>query len=161
MNGLFHPANRLGLALDLPTNSPTLGAMRPSWLFVRQRFRRFLANIHPTIAQIEDGWTKIRGVASCLNRNYWNVSSETQNYLLVGSWGKQTMVRPPRDIDLMFFLPPSVYYRYAVRTGNRQSQLLQELKGVLLSTFSRTDLKGDGQVVVVPFDTYKVEVVGQ
>jgi len=129
------------------------------WLFVRQRFRCFLDNISLTTAQITDGWTKIRGVVFCLNRNYWNISSETQNYVLVGSWGKQTTVRPPRDIDLMFFLPPSVYYRYAARSGNRQSQLLQEVKSVLLPTFSRTDLKGDGQVIVAPFDTFKVEVV--
>ena len=78
--------------------------------------------------------------------------------MLIGSWGKFTTVRPPRDIDILFLLPPDVYWRYEKRTNNRQSQLLQEVKGVLTQTYSQTTMRGDGQVVVVPFASVDVEV---
>ena len=79
--------------------------------------------------------------------------------MLVGSWGKSTQIRPPRDIDVLFTLPPSVYERYEHVYGNKQSQLLQEVKNVLLKKYSTTKMRADGQVVLVPFLSYSVEVV--
>lgn len=94
-----------------------------------------------------------------LNRHYWLGATEPDaNGYLIGSWGKDTRVRPSRDVDLLFLLPSAVYWRFEARTGNRQSQLLQEVKGVLACTYSRTSLRGDGQVVVVPFEDIPVEV---
>jgi hypothetical protein len=69
------------------------------------------------------------------------------------------MIRPPRDIDILFILPNSVWQRFKQRPGNRQSQILQEVKGILSSTYNSTNMRGDGQVVVVPFASYAVEVV--
>jgi hypothetical protein len=40
-----------------------------------------------------------------------------------------------------------------------QSALLQEVKSVLTETYPNSDMSGDGQVVVVRFGTYNVEVV--
>lgn len=128
------------------------------WVYVERRFSRFLDNITITTAQADDGQTKQAGVRACLNRHYWGSSSETANSLLIGSWGKQTRVRPSRDIDLLFLLPPHVYHQYQGRTGNRQSQLLQEVKGVLTATYSQTTMRGDGQVVLIPFNTIPIEV---
>jgi hypothetical protein len=62
-------------------------------------------------------------------------------------------------VDLLFLLPPAVYHRFQQRDGNRQSQLLQEVKNVLAATYSQTRMRGDGQVVVVPFNTTPIEVV--
>jgi hypothetical protein len=69
------------------------------------------------------------------------------------------MTRPPRDVDLLFTLPESVRSRYSNRTGNIQSQILQEVKTVLQSQYPRTKIKGDGPVVLVEFTTIDVEVV--
>jgi hypothetical protein len=44
-------------------------------------------------------------------------------------------------------------------TGNKHSALLQEVKRVLKSTFPNTEMRGDGQVVVVGFARINVEVV--
>jgi hypothetical protein len=129
------------------------------WKAVTDRFDQFLENIALTEAQVNDGNSKHSGVRSCLNWHYYNVASESANSFLVGSWGKQTRVRPPRDIDLLFILPNSVYWRFNDYFGNKQSAILQEVKGVLAATYPRTDMRGDGQVVVVDFVTYKVEVV--
>jgi hypothetical protein len=52
----------------------------------------------------------------------------------------------------------AVYWRYQASSGNRRSDLLQELRNVLLSTYSQTDLRGDGQVVSIPFNQTPVEV---
>ncbi len=128
------------------------------WIYVRQRFRTFLENLQITAAQVEDGETKHKGVVSCLNRKYFGNAHETDNRLLIGSWGKRTRVRPPRDIDILFILPVSVYWRFDERAGNKQSQLLQEIRDVIRVTYPATDISGDGQVVVIPFNTYSVEV---
>lgn len=129
------------------------------WTGVTPRFTQFLDNIALTEDQVNDGITKYRGITSCLNRAYWDANSEDNHRLLVGSWGKFTWVRPPRDIDILFTLPAAVYYRFLQRTGNIQSQLLQEVKWHLEATYAQTRMRGDGQVVVVPFNTYAVEVV--
>lgn len=125
---------------------------------MRQRFERFLTNLQLTTDQVDDGETKHRGVTACLNDAYWGVSDETSNRLLIGSWGKFTRVRPPRDVDVLFVLPSSVYWRFEQRTGNKQSQLLQEVRGHLQSRYGQTTMRGDGQVVVVPFNSYQIEV---
>lgn len=125
---------------------------------VSQRFDAFLKNIRLTEDQVNDGITKHRGVRKCLNKHYYSSSSETDNSILIGSWGKDTRVRPPRDIDVLFALPWSVYERFQQRPGNKQSQLLQEVKGVLQASYSTTRMRGDGQVVVVPFTSFAVEV---
>jgi len=130
-----------------------------SWLYVERRFRAFLSNIKLTADQMADGRTKIANAVKCLNKHYRSVDSDSEHYMLGGSWGKLTYVRPPRDIDLIYFLPVETYTCYAERTGNIQSQLLQEVKGVLAGTFSQTAMRADGQVVMVGFNSYMVEVV--
>src|SRR5712692_9203403 len=125
---------------------------------VSQRFDKFLSNISLTYEQEQDGIKKHSGVRNCLNKHYFNITSESANSRLVGSWGKWTRVRPPRDIDVLFVLPPAVYQRYEGKIGNKQSQLLQEVKSVLSYTYSTTKMRADGQVVVVPFASYAVEV---
>jgi hypothetical protein len=152
--------NALGSLLTPPLNpfAPFPSAPVLRWLYVRRRFGRILSNISITDCQRQDGEKKQAGIRKCLNRYYWNEESETTNSFLIGSWGKGTLVRPPRDIDILFLLPAHVYWRFDNRKGNRQSQLLQEVKNVLVQTYSQTTMRGDGQVIVVPFDTIKIEI---
>jgi tRNA nucleotidyltransferase (CCA-adding enzyme) len=126
---------------------------------VSERFNALLNQFKLTPAQQEDGRTKHAGVRSTLNAHYYGTSSQYANSLLVGSWGKSTAIRPPRDVDVMFVLPFSVYERFQKVTGNKQSQLLQEVKGVLQRTYTSTTMRADGQIIIVPFASYAVEVV--
>lgn len=126
---------------------------------VNERFDHLLINITLTDAQKADGATKRQSVCSVLNRRYYNSESGTSNSIYVGSWGKGTRTRPPRDVDVLFELPLSVYQRLQARNGNKQSQLLQEVKTTLAASFSRTDIRGDGPVVMVPFQSYAVELL--
>ncbi len=128
---------------------------------VSTRFKKLLDNLTLTTIQRNDGQTKHKGVRSCLNSHYYGTSSDYANSLLIGSWGKATEIRPPRDIDVLFSIPWSVYTRLEanVFTTNKQSALLQEVKRVLQAQYSSTRMRADGQVVVVPFLSYSIEVV--
>lgn len=79
--------------------------------------------------------------------------------LLVGSYGKNTEIAPPSDIDILFEMPGDMYEHYNSRSYNGQSKLLQDIRNVLLAAYPRTEIVGDGQVVTVPFVTYRVEVL--
>ncbi|HKT20956.1 MAG TPA: hypothetical protein VJR47_23105 [Stellaceae bacterium] len=128
------------------------------WAYVRKRFTQFLVNLTLTDQQLEAGKMSQAKVRASLNRHYWGLSSETANSLLIGSWAKHTRIRPPRDIDILFLLPNSIFWNYEMRVGNRQSQLLSEVKDALLSIYPNTKLRQDGQVVIVPFDKMPIEI---
>lgn len=127
---------------------------------VGTRFTKFLQNLTLTDTQVNDGITKHTGVRRALNQHYWGSSDGYANSILVGSWGKSTEIRPPRDIDILFKLPKNVYDRYQQLPygRNKQSELLQEVKRVLERSYTTTDMRGDGQVVTVKFGSYAVEV---
>jgi Second Messenger Oligonucleotide or Dinucleotide Synthetase domain len=131
----------------------------PQWIAVRRRFTQFHQNLLLTPAQRTDGITKRAGVVSCLHSAYYGSNSQTDNSFVVGSWGKETAIRPPRDVDVYFLLPPAVYNRLQGYIWNRQSALLQEIRDRLIATYPATDMSGDGQIVVVNFGSYCVEVV--
>ncbi len=128
-------------------------------LYIGHRFEKFLTKLELTSDQESNGKKMHLGVRQVLNQEYYDSESQTANSLLVGSWGKGTAIRPPRDIDVMFVLPYDVWLRYQQRSGNKQSALLQEVKAKLGKYYPHTDIRGDGQVVVVPFASYCVEVV--
>lgn len=132
---------------------------KPRWIAVRRRFERFHANLALTLLQQADGITKRNSVVSCLNQAYYGAASDTDNSFFVGSWAKNTAIRPPRDVDLYFVIPFETYRRFETYVSARQSALLQEVKDSLVATFPNTDMSADGQVVVVRFESYCVEVV--
>ena len=73
--------------------SPLAYQASPMWIAVRQRFQQFHRNLLLTPLQSLDGLTKRNGVVNCLNRHYYGSTSETENSLLIGSWGKNDL--PP------------------------------------------------------------------
>jgi hypothetical protein len=126
---------------------------------VSARFSQFLDNIRLTETQVDAGVSCRESVIRCLNSAYYGTSSVSSNSLSVGSWGKFTRIRPPRDVDVLFRLPDEVYHRFQQRTGNKQSQILQEVRGHLQRTYPSTDIRGDGPIVLVPFSAFSVEVI--
>ena len=130
-----------------------------SYVSVSSRFSEFLGKIKLTDNQISSGVTCRESVVRCLNVAYYGTSGVSANSLAIGSWGKFTRIRPPRDVDVLFRLPDAVYHRFQQRAGNKQSQLLQEVRGHLQGSFSSTNIRGDGPVVLVPFAAFNVEVI--
>src|SRR5215469_13223380 len=86
LSGLYR--NLYGL-----TSAP-LPPVAMQWIAVRQRFQQFHENLSLTARQSLDGMTKRTGVVNCLNRHYHGSTSGTDNSFLIGSWGKQTAMRP-------------------------------------------------------------------
>ncbi|MDE8345995.1 MAG: hypothetical protein POH28_07475 [Acidocella sp.] len=126
---------------------------------VRIRFSQLLDNIQLTDTQRAAGASCRESVIGCLNSAYYGTNSDNANSLSVGSWGKFTRIRPPRDVDVLFRLPVATYHRFQQRAGNKQSQILQEVKGHLQRTYTSTNIKGDGPIVLVPFSAFSVEVI--
>lgn len=99
-------------------------------------------------------------IAKKLNKHYYELDSDTSTHLyIVGSVGRQTAIRGSSDLDIIFDLPQSIYTKYDNYTSNGQSALLQDVKSVLQERYPKTDISGDGQVVVIAFEKYTIELV--
>lgn len=175
--GLPTPAQIASRGLSVPTQNtlsttvaqsglgilglPTLRQAEPviPWAYVTDRFKAFNANLLLTDNQKREGITKFNGLVSCLNAAYLTPTTQTDAFM-IGSWAKDTCIRPPRDVDMYYVLPTEVYYRYeAYSPGvNKQSALLQEVKGKLLASYPRSVIKGDGPIVLADFHGSTVEI---
>lgn len=119
-------------------------------------FSEFLGNLE--IQNKEDISGKYSSITKALNKSFYDEDSETAKSLKVGSYGRETAVNGVSDLDLIFELPEETYKKYNAYETNGQSALLQDVKLAILKTYSTTDVRGDGQVVVVSFTNYVVEV---
>lgn len=129
------------------------------WAGVRERFTKFHRTLQLTAEEVEDGVAKQLGLRQSLQRAYWGPTTPNPPGFIVGSWGKMTAIRPPNDIDVFMELPLAVYDRFNGYAGNGQSALLQEVKACLENTYRQTQMRGDGQVVVIAFNSVTIEVV--
>ncbi|HDT3150035.1 TPA: nucleotidyltransferase [Morganella morganii subsp. morganii] len=94
-------------------------------------------------------------ITKVLNQYFYNLDSKTANSLQVGSYGRFTGVRGISDLDMLYFLPATEWSRFK----DRQSYLLQVVKNEIKKAYKNTDIRGDGQVVVVEFKNQEIEVV--
>ncbi|VEA72579.1 Uncharacterised protein [Serratia rubidaea] len=94
-------------------------------------------------------------ITKSLNQYFYNMDSKTANSLQVGSYGRFTGIRGISDLDMLYFLPATEWARFR----DRQSYLLQVVKTEIKKAYKSTDIRGDGQVVVVKFNNQEVEVV--
>ena len=123
---------------------------------VKDDFNEFISNLQ--IDNFDDINTSLEGIAKKLNQKYYD-NSTTDNYLMVGSMGRNTFIKGESDIDVIYELPDEVFERFDDYESNGQSQLLNEIRDVLKEKYPSTDIKGDGQVVVISFTKYKIELV--
>lgn len=112
-----------------------------------------------TVSNADEISQRYRSITKRLNKDYWDSDSETTHCLQIGSYGRKTAIDGVSDLDMVFELPWKVYDRFKDRKGNIQSQLLQEVRDCIKARYPRTEIKGDGQVVVVQFTNYRVEVL--
>lgn len=121
-------------------------------------FRTFCSSL-----LVQDGGTisnRYKAITRRLNTDYWTTTSEEAHSLYVGSYGRNSAIQGFSDLDMIFQLPYAVYERYNAYGGNGQSALLQAVKSSIEKTYSTTSIKGDGQVILVPFtDGITFEVV--
>ena len=102
---------------------------------------------------------RYKRITRAVNMEFWESSSETAHSRYVGSYGRGTAINTS-DLDVLIELPESEYVRFTSQNGNGQSRLLQAVKDSILETYPNTDVKGDGQVVLVNFsDGMKFEIL--
>lgn len=102
---------------------------------------------------------RYKRITRAVNREFWDSSSETMHTLYVGSYGRGTATTAS-DLDVLLSLPRDEYERYDRYLGNGQSRLLQAVKDAVLATYPKSNIRGDGQVVVVDFsDGMKFELL--
>lgn len=121
-------------------------------------FKSFCSDI--LLDNFNDMQTSAGEIAKKLNNNYYSLDKDTTSHLyIVGSVGRGTAVKNTSDLDIIFDLPSSVYKKFDAYDSNGQSALLQEVKNVLNERYPNTTMRGDGQVVVVEFTEFTIEVV--
>lgn len=115
---------------------------------------------HPISQDIRNLISKrYKNITRAINRVFWNSDSEITHSRYVGSYGRGTAINTS-DLDVLFELPGEEYSHFTSLLGNGPSRLLQAVKDAVLDTYSRTEIKGDGQVVVVNFsDGMKFEIL--
>ena len=102
---------------------------------------------------------RYRRITRAVNSEFWSSTSEIAHSLYVGSYGRGTAI-DTSDIDMLVELPREEYNRYDTLKGNGQSRLLQALKNAIMQTYPRSNIRGDGQVVVIDFtDGIRFEVL--
>ncbi|MBO8131845.1 MAG: hypothetical protein H0Z29_10100 [Candidatus Marinimicrobia bacterium] len=118
---------------------------------IQKQFEQFYENIKLTSSQREDAKRKYNGVCKKLHDHYYPDNEYNgSTKLLIGSYGKHTNIRPPRDVDVLFIMPDDKFDRYDDNESNSQSQLLQDIKRILSEKYSTTEkIKGWGKVELV------------
>lgn len=102
---------------------------------------------------------RYKRITKAINRAFWNSESDTAHSLYVGSYGRGTAI-DTSDLDVLIELPKAEYERFDAYKGNGQSRLLQAVKDAVETTYSRTDVRADGQVIKVQFsDGMKFELL--
>ncbi len=129
------------------------------WLYVTAHFDAFQRNIALRPDEHADALGKAERVARSLHAGYYQGEFNLRNLLITGSYAKQTAIRPTSDVDLMYFLPVDMLIRYNSYESGGQSALLQDVRATLLQTFPTTEIKADGQAIVVNYQSRRFEVV--
>lgn len=102
-------------------------------------------NIRSTISQ------RRKRIAKAVNQAFWGSNDEETHSLYVGSYGRGTAISTS-DLDTLIILPEDQFNRFDHYKWNGQSKLIQSLKNTIQTTYPRTDIRGDGQVVVLQFN---------
>ena len=121
---------------------------------ISEMFSEFLNNL--AIQNSKEISNRYGEITKALNKKYRDSESKTSNSLQVGSYGRHTAINGISDLDMIYIMPSSEWNRFK---DGRQSDLLQEVKKAIQKRYSKTDIKGDGQVVVVSFSNYVIEVL--
>ena len=116
------------------------------------QFEEFINSLQ--IEDTEEETKRVKEITKRLNKSYYDdCTSETEHCLVVGSLGRETAIKTFSDIDMLFILPSEKKKEYDNCKGNGQSKLLQDVKKEIKKRYSKTIVRGDGQVVVVSFES--------
>lgn len=124
---------------------------------ISEKLEKFFNEIK--LDSTEEFDTSIKEITKKLNKTYYDFNSDKDNSYIVGSIGRNTAVKGVSDVDLIFNLPDDVFKKFDSYESNGQTALLQEMKKIIFDRYPTTDISADGQVVVISFSKYTIELV--
>ncbi len=125
---------------------------------ISEAFETFLRNLE--VKNQDDIRLRYRNITKSVNREFRGSDSETENSLYLGSYARNTAINGFSDLDMAVILPEAEKERVESIYTYPQSALLRSVKTALEKTYPRTEMRADGQVVVVLFsDGMQIEVV--
>lgn len=126
---------------------------------IKETFKDFIENLK--IQNKDEIRNRYEEITKSLNLKYYSSDSKLNNSLRVGSIGRRTAINQISDLDMLYIVPDSEFKRFDNHQTNGQSNLLQEIKTTIEknSKYTTTGKKGDGQVVVVSFHNFRIEVL--
>lgn len=80
-------------------------------------------------------------ITKALNKEFRNSYSKSDNWLMVGSWGRHTAIDGVSDLDLLYILPSSLWDDYHTIDGTKK--VLSKVKQAIVTHYSRTDIRVD------------------
>jgi len=117
-----------------------------------QYYEEFIESLQ--ISNLEEELIRVKEITKRLNKSFWEIDNEEEKHsYVVGSLGRVTAIKTFSDIDMLFILPRDLKTKYSNCEGNGQSQLLQAVKKEIKKRYPNTIVRGDGQVVVVSFES--------
>ncbi|MGD1082185.1 MAG: nucleotidyltransferase domain-containing protein [Candidatus Sulfotelmatobacter sp.] len=117
-------------------------------------FQEFASRLEPTETQKQDAATKKDGVRDCLNAKLW-----VETAFLTGSYARQTMIRPPSDIDLFVVLDYSKHGQDYYQSYNGEQTVLERFHNILKEGYPYTPIRKDHPAVHLDFSTYGFDVI--
>jgi len=93
---------------------------------------------------------RFKNITKIVNRTFWDLDSDDSHAYFVGSYGRGTAINTS-DVDILIELPLTEKERVDNCKYNSQSYLLQIVKEKIVESYPRSDIKADGQVVIINF----------
>jgi len=93
---------------------------------------------------------RYKTITKAINVEFRSSQSDSAYSLQVGSYGRNTAITTS-DIDILVELPENEYIRHDSYKGNGQSRLLQAVRNAILTSYPKTAVNADGQIVKVEF----------
>ena len=102
---------------------------------------------------------RYKTITKAVNKEFRNIDNDSDYSFYVGSYGRGTAI-DTSDLDVLVELPNDEYEHFHSLSGNGASRLLQAVKNAVMTPYPKTNIKADGQVVVVQFsDDMRFEIL--
>lgn len=102
---------------------------------------------------------RYKTITKAVNKEFRDINNDSDYSFYVGSYGRGTAI-DTSDLDILVELPDDEYEHFHSLSGNGASRLLQAVKNAVITPYPKTDIKADGQVVVVQFtDGMRFEIL--
>lgn len=121
---------------------------------VYSAFEEFASKNELTARQVSDVSTKHGGVRNCIQG-----ALSVDRAFLIGSYARSTMIRPPKDVDLLIVLDTAAHAQEFFYAADGAQQVLDRFHAALKRCYTTTPIRKDGPAVNLDFATVGFDAV--